>query len=359
MKKFYVLLIVFVCLLSTSAFAESDIYSVILNGEQQSYTAVMYEGELYFPKSMLPNDGTVLYKEVNGQSMLPQEELIDKAGYFILMDGAKHSVRLFDIKALAAKAKIKELNHRNKLPDLYGALEKTTTMPYSFMMDINGSVGVEYATPQLAEAFKLEHVFFSSMMEGYVNTAKELLEMTISFKLDAGAVMQERLSGLQIKVMDDGVYSFDPRTETWSLQALDDQASYELSAEFMQEDSNLYLWALSDYITETKTLNGQTYTATLTEKDLASIVDDVAGDGVYDLLMNEVKKLHYDINVTALKLSYVVRNGYLQSQHIEMGLDVMTTGIAAKMMIIMDSTYSDYGVERLMVKPTIVPMITQ
>ncbi len=34
MKKFYVLLIVFVCLLSTSAFAESDIYSVILNSEK-------------------------------------------------------------------------------------------------------------------------------------------------------------------------------------------------------------------------------------------------------------------------------------------------------------------------------------
>lgn len=142
-------------------------------------------------------------------------------------------------------------------------------------MDINASVGMEYATPQLAEAFKLEHVFFSTMMEGYVNAAKQLLEMTMSFKLDAGQVMQERLSGLQIKVM------------------------------------------------------------------------------------NEIKKSYYDINVTALKLSYVVRNGCLQSQHIEMDLEVMTTGIAAKMKIIMDSTYSDYGVERLMVKPAIIPLIIQ
>lgn len=396
MKKFLLLLLaLFVFVIPSVAYADTDenAYTVYVDGEKQEFTGVVKEGELYFPiKALYTAVGAELSEDaennkefykvadvtvaldkttmtfeadndyyffspmairVNGELYASEDVFGANLTHELLPNNDAMEVYFLNYNNLLEKAATMNSDLKTKIPELYEAIEKTYDTSYGFNMNMNAIVKMHYDNEETAAMMQLRRAVATAYMSGYLDLPKQAMDMNMDMGIDAGMVMKESINGMKFKLVDDMIYVFDPTTESWTSEKLGEEEAFALSAQMMKGGNKVYLWFADDQIKKRVNPNGSVvYSIVLNGEDVKNMVDEILGQGPYDMMIAEMEKTGVNFDIDELELEYMLTDGELSVQHIELTMNVGTPEASAEVIISLDAEYYSYGLEKQVEVPS-------
>lgn len=392
MKKIIgLLLVMFLLTLSTIAFADEG-YTFYVGNTEQSFMGIAQDGEIYFPlKELSEALGAESYKDANinkefhkigeevlvvdlGQETIYLEEypsltessLLEVNGalhvsldmlewidaYYFYQNDQSKTIYCANVEVILKQLEEKSEAFKLQEPALFEAAQKMVEAPYGFNVDWSANVRLKYDDAEMAAMTGLYKVFFGGHAYGYMNLPKEMMEMNLDMKIDAGSFAQEAIEDYQIKLVNKMLYLFDPQSETWSSQSMDESQFEEYDINTLQKGSASYLWIFSDYLEKTETEEGKiTYTVKLMKEDIKALIDEYIAPGAYDTMVQEMDSQEFSGSFDGIELTYAIEDGFLRAQHLEVKFSIITPEVTAAVSANLDSIFYSYGLEKDVLKP--------
>lgn len=252
---------------------------------------------------------------------------------------------------LQAKNESVEKEFKENHPELYEAINKTIDTPYGFNMNMNIIAKMDYPELETAPGMQIRRIFGQFIMNGYVNLPEEKMEMKMDIAYDAGELGNETIDGIKLLIDDNTMYMFNPMSDYWDVQDLDDASMFETTGNPMEQNNLAYMAPFADMMERRETSDSIIYSAKLTGDDLKTMLDEYAGMPIYDDLIAELSASGFEFEIPKIEMIYVLKDGVIRAQHTELDLKVITNEVTVNLVFAMDGEYYSYGLQKNIVKP--------
>ncbi|MBN2897344.1 MAG: hypothetical protein JXO44_01110 [Clostridia bacterium] len=232
-------------------------------------------------------------------------------------------------------------------PELYEAFSRTLDTPYGFNMNVNLIANVNET---MAEELGVRRIVAQMYANGYINMPAKQAEMKLNMNIDAGAALNESIEGVEVRMIDDLIYSYDPSASYWSEETLD-YADLGMMGNPMEQQSIGYMAPFADKMTKRETVNGMVYSLSMTGEDIKDSINETFGESVYDAFMSGVESEGVMFEIPTFKMDYVIKDGVIRAQHTEIELNLVVDGEAINLMMAVDGEYYSYGLQKEVVAP--------
>lgn len=260
----------------------------------------------------------------------------------------KITEQILKVKNVEMEKEFKE-NH----PELYEAFKRTMDTPYGFNMNMNVIATIDFADQEMAQLLGFRRVLAKAYVNGYINLPAEAIEMRMNMDVDAGQVMKESIEGIAFILKNDQMYTFDPTFEKWTVDNIDSSDVFKVTGNPMEQSQLGYFGPIADMMKKRQTVDSSIYSVNLTGEDIKTMVDEYAGIPIYDDLITEMSASGVTFEIPKVEMIYVIKDGVIRAQHIEMKISVITEEATINMSFALDGEYYSYGLQKEIVTPEI------
>lgn len=277
-------------------------------------------------------------------------DVFDIRGVTMIVDEENHTVK-FLTKDYLETILTQETSKLNETaPELVESINTLLSSSMSMTFNVNTTLKSIKTDEPVSASNTYKRTLVTVDGQAYGELKNEKCDVTFNVKLDQNRAVR-RVSGFQMRVLDDTLYMMDPTNKKWMQERFDRELD-EVSALSLMHENTFFIATLTDYLNKTTLDNGKiNYSFKLNQEALESLSESSPYGNVMMAIQEEFRSDTSTYDLSALEVSFVLEGKAIDIIHVEMLVKAKEEKKATEMNIAVDLEFINQGLVEEIIAP--------